>query len=188
MSFEIATEVFADPFCLTITDQTVEGAARLWTIGRLENLTILVVVHTSRGAREEEIIRIISARKAPRLNGDSMRKLTNRQREKELKAVAAIPDDQIDLSDIPELTSEQLARAVRGQMYRPIKRPVTMRLDVDVVLWLKKQGPGYQTKANSLLRREMMRSLQGKKAPSRAKSAREGKKKADHQRRSVATR
>jgi uncharacterized protein (DUF4415 family) len=88
-----------------------------------------------------------------------MKKLTDRQRRKELAAIAAIPDEQIDRSDIPELTDEQLSSAVRGEMYRPVKKPVTMRLDLDVIHWLKSQGPGYQTKANRLLRAEMLRSL-----------------------------
>ncbi len=87
-----------------------------------------------------------------------MKKPTSKQRRQELEVLAAIPDDQIDTSDIPELAAQQLSRAVRGQMYRPIKRPVTMRLDVDVIEWLKQDGPGYQTKANSLLRKEMIRS------------------------------
>ena len=95
-----------------------------------------------------------------------MRKLTSKQRKKELEAIAAIPDTQIDTSDIPELTEEQMKRAVRSQMYRPIKKPVTMRLDADVIAWLKQQGPGYQTKANYLLRREMVRSYR-KKDPNR---------------------
>ena len=50
---------------------------------------------------------------------------------------------------------------VRGQMYRPIKKPVTMRLDADVIEWLKRDGPGYQTKATRLLRAEMLRSHLG---------------------------
>jgi len=95
-----------------------------------------------------------------------MKKLTASQRNKELKAIAAVRDDQIDTSDIPELTGEQLSRAVRGQMYRPIKKPVTMRLDMDVIEWLKRQGRGYQTKANALLRQEMIRSYRKKKTPS----------------------
>jgi uncharacterized protein (DUF4415 family) len=70
----------------------------------------------------------------------------------------AIADAQIDTSDIPELTEEQLKRAVRGRFYRPVKKPVTMRLDADVIHWLKQDGPGYQTKANALLRREMLRA------------------------------
>jgi uncharacterized protein len=64
VSFEIAVEVFADPFCLTISDRAVQGEARFWTIGRLENLVILVLVHTTRDEGGDEIIRIISARKA----------------------------------------------------------------------------------------------------------------------------
>jgi uncharacterized protein (DUF4415 family) len=90
-----------------------------------------------------------------------MKKLKDKQRRKELAAIAAIPDEQIDTSDIPELTDEQLSSAVRGRMYRPVKKPVTMRLDADVILWLKSQGPGYQTKANRLLRAEMLRSRAG---------------------------
>ena len=98
-----------------------------------------------------------------------MKKLTASQRNKQLKAIAALRDEQIDTSDIPELTDEQLERAVRGQMYRPIKKPVTMRLDMDVIEWLKREGRGYQTKANSLLRREMLRSYREKKAPGLAR-------------------
>ncbi len=97
-----------------------------------------------------------------------MKKLTSKERQKQLKAVAAISDDRIDTSDVPELTEEQLSRAVRGQMYRPIKKPVTMRLDADVIAWLKENGRGYQTKANALLRKEMIRSYKEKKGPERA--------------------
>src|SRR6266481_2617245 len=91
-----------------------------------------------------------------------MKKLTIHERSKQLQALANIADDRIDTSDIPELTAEQMRRAVRGHWYRPLKKPVTMRLDVDVIEWLKKDGAGYQTKANSLLRTEMLRSY-GKK-------------------------
>jgi uncharacterized protein (DUF4415 family) len=93
-----------------------------------------------------------------------MKKLTNRQRQQELKSFAASPDDQIDTSEIPELTEAQLKRAVRGAMYRPIKKSVTMRLDADVIAWLKQDGRGYQTKANALLRKEMLRSYRSRKA------------------------
>lgn len=107
-----------------------------------------------------------------------MKKLTNKQRQKELKALAAMPDDQIDLSDIPELTPEQLNRAVRAQMYRPIKKPVTMRLDADVIAWLKEDGRGYQTKANALLRKEMLTSYARRKEPNRVRDADANKKRA----------
>jgi uncharacterized protein (DUF4415 family) len=41
-------------------------------------------------------------------------------------------------------------------LYRPLKKPVTLRLDADVLVWLKKQGPGYQTRINRALRKLMM--------------------------------
>ena len=106
-----------------------------------------------------------------------MKKMANRQRQKELKALGAIRDERIDTSDIPELTEEQLRGAVRGQMYRPIKKPVTMRLDADVIEWLKRAGRGYQTKANALLRQEMIRFYE-KKAPAPARSVGSGLQKA----------
>jgi uncharacterized protein (DUF4415 family) len=43
-----------------------------------------------------------------------------------------------------------------GKFYRPAKRPVTIRLDVDILEWLKSEGPGYQTKATLLLRHAMV--------------------------------
>ena len=91
-----------------------------------------------------------------------MKKLTNKERERQVRAIAALPDSKIDTSDIPELTAEQMSRAVRGRFYRPIKKPVTMRLDADVIAWLKQDGCGYQTKANHLLREEMLRSSRSK--------------------------
>ena len=96
-----------------------------------------------------------------------MKKSTNRRRHHELKAIAEISDRRIDTSDIPELTEEQLRSGTRGQMYRPIKKSVTMRLDADVIAWLKLDGPGYQTKANALLRQEMLRAYSQKKGPER---------------------
>lgn len=92
--------------------------------------------------------------------------------DRELRALAALPDDQIDLSDIPEITEEQFRRGVRGLFYRPLKKPVTIRLDVDIVEWLKRGGRGYQTKANALLRREMIRSLDRKSPAPAAKHRR----------------
>ena len=77
------------------------------------------------------------------------------QRRRELAELAALPDNTIDLSDIPELTDEALQRMVQGVFYRPSKKQITLRLDTDVVDWLKKAGPGYQTRANALLRRIM---------------------------------
>ena len=66
-------------------------------------------------------------------------------------------DEDIDLSDSPEITPEMFAKAVvrRGLKPTPQKRQVTLRLDSDVLEWFKAHGRGYQTKINALLRAYM---------------------------------
>jgi uncharacterized protein (DUF4415 family) len=66
-------------------------------------------------------------------------------------------DGQIDTSDIPEVTD--WSKAVVGKFYRPLKEPVTIRLDADIVAQLKAEGPGYQTRINALLRQTMSLDL-----------------------------
>jgi uncharacterized protein (DUF4415 family) len=78
---------------------------------------------------------------------------------RELAALAALPDRRIDLSDIPELPPEAWKNAVRGRFYRPIKQAISLRVDADVVAWLKKSGKGYQTRANRILRERMLAEL-----------------------------
>jgi len=70
-----------------------------------------------------------------------------------LKRLAERTDDEIDYSDIPEITD--FSGFEVGKFYRPIKEAVTVRLDADVVHWLKRDGKGYQTRLNAILRREM---------------------------------
>jgi len=74
-------------------------------------------------------------------------------------ALVALPDDQIDTSDIPELPLRVWKDAVRGRFYRPVKQAVSLRLDTDVVAWLKRPGKGYQTRANHLLRQQMLADM-----------------------------
>jgi uncharacterized protein (DUF4415 family) len=81
-----------------------------------------------------------------------MRKLTKEQR-RDVRAIAGKRDEDIDFSDAPRVLD--WSRAEIGKFYRPKKKPVTMRLDSDVIAWLKEDGPGYQTKANWLLRQAM---------------------------------
>jgi uncharacterized protein (DUF4415 family) len=84
--------------------------------------------------------------------------LTAKQK-RQLEALAALRDAQIDTSDIPELPPEAWKDAVRGRFYRPVKQPISMRLDADVVAWLKKRGKGYQTRVNSILRQTMLTDI-----------------------------
>ena len=95
------------------------------------------------------------ATKTVRVSRNSSRGLTPKQN-RELKALSALLDDQIDTSDIPELPPRAWKNAVRGRFYRPVKLAVSMRLDADVIAWLKKRGKGYQTRANRILRQHML--------------------------------
>ena len=64
-------------------------------------------------------------------------------RKMKLTALAAQPDTAIDLTEIPELPESFWKNAVRNPFYRPIKQQLTVRLDADVVAWLKQQGRGF---------------------------------------------
>jgi uncharacterized protein (DUF4415 family) len=77
------------------------------------------------------------------------------------KRINAMKDEDIDLSDIPEITPEMFARAVLRRNFKPIprKKQLTLRIDDDVVEWYQRQGPGYQTRINSLLRAYMEEHL-----------------------------
>jgi uncharacterized protein (DUF4415 family) len=75
-----------------------------------------------------------------------------------LAKLAARPESEIDLSDIPELTDDEWKTAVRGKHYRPVKTQITASLDKHVLAWLKADGRGYQTRMNAILRREMLQA------------------------------
>jgi len=66
ISFEEATEVFLDPYALAVQDRMEDGESRWQTIGLVEGVVVLLVAHTAQDQGEEEIIRIISARRATR--------------------------------------------------------------------------------------------------------------------------
>ena len=61
------------------------------------------------------------------------------ERERELAALAALPDAAIDTSDLPE--SDGWDRAERGRFWRPVKRSVPTRLDADVLDWFQRREP-----------------------------------------------
>lgn len=75
-----------------------------------------------------------------------------------LDELAALPDEEIDTSDIPELTDAQLAAMRRPEHFRPVKKQITARVDADVLAWLKSQGKGYQSRMNAILRAAMLNS------------------------------
>lgn len=72
----------------------------------------------------------------------------------DLERLRNLRDEDIDVSDIPEISPEVFARAVvaRGMKPVPRKKQVTLRLDEDVLDWFRAQGKGYQSRINALLR------------------------------------
>ena len=158
IDFETAQLVFDDPFCVTFVERVTEGEERWHAIGSIENVIVLVVVHTHRLEGSDEIIRIISALLQPDEKGDYMPKLSAEKR-RELQKLAAKPDREIDLTDIPEIQKIP-SDAIIGKFYRPKKSTVTIRLDADVLAWLKVTGEGYQTRINAYLREMMQRNRQ----------------------------
>jgi uncharacterized DUF497 family protein/uncharacterized protein (DUF4415 family) len=161
ISFENAILVFDDPFQVTTQDREVEGEARWQTVGMVNGATSCwSPTHWTRSKtpsassqRERRHGRnggsILGATSRTRTNRKMKREvrikriagraLTPRQK-RELAARAALPDDKIDTSDIPELPLSAWKDAVRGKFYRPVKQAVSMRLDADVVAWLKSRA------------------------------------------------
>ena len=70
-----------------------------------------------------------------------------------LAALRDLPDESIDLTDMPEVTD--WSQAVRGGLYRPRKTRITIMLDADVLAFFKREAEGqrgYQTAINAALR------------------------------------
>ena len=80
------------------------------------------------------------------------------ERKAELKALAKRPDKEIDYSDIAPLDDEFWERAAPNPFYKPLKTHASVRIDSDVLTWLKSYGKGYQTRMNAILREAMFRS------------------------------
>lgn len=79
----------------------------------------------------------------------------------ELDKLDAMSDQDIDFSDSPEITdftgwmTVEQAENFRQELYRNRKQAVSIRIDKDILHWLKSEGRGYQTKINQILRKEM---------------------------------
>jgi uncharacterized protein (DUF4415 family) len=144
--------VFHDPRAVSQLDRVKDEEERWQTLGLAGGILILLVVHTYREESAKKCSESFPLERRPLAKGRSMNKVSRRQN-KELAALAALRDDKIDFSDAPEV--RDWSRAVVGKFYRPIKKSLTIRLDADVLAWLKSQGRGYQTRLNRLLRAAM---------------------------------
>jgi uncharacterized protein (DUF4415 family) len=74
--------------------------------------------------------------------------------------LAAMAEQSINVSDIPEWTKEDFDFSIPfSSVWKSRKEQITARIDVDILLWLKSHGKGYQTFMNNLLRKEMLEEL-----------------------------
>ena len=88
----------------------------------------------------------------------------NTSKKLSVKRIAEIKAFQTtDFSDAPILTKEQMKGfklSHLSSLYRPVKKEIHVRLDADVIEWLKQEGKGYQTRMNSILREAMLESVE----------------------------
>jgi uncharacterized protein (DUF4415 family) len=64
-------------------------------------------------------------------------------------------DKSLDQGDPPQLPPEVWAKGTIGKFYRPLKTAVSVRIDNDVIAWLKSKGDGHLTRINAILRSQM---------------------------------
>jgi len=71
-----------------------------------------------------------------------------------LQRLDAMTDEDIDYSEIPPLTPEMFAKAIVRKGLKPVTRKaqITLRVDAEVLEWFKRQGKGYQTQINAILK------------------------------------
>jgi uncharacterized protein (DUF4415 family)/uncharacterized DUF497 family protein len=172
VSFETAARAFTDPFALSEQDRIEGGELRWQTIGEIEGALVVLVAHTVGGdavAPRLFTSSPLAERRGPK-GGAMSRKSTvsyaldperpaplTPAQSAELADLAALPDARIDTSDIPPLAEAFWKNAVRNPFYRPVKQQVTVRLDADVLAWLRSTGRGYQGRLNDILRQAMLR-------------------------------
>jgi uncharacterized protein (DUF4415 family) len=82
--------------------------------------------------------------------GGTLSNVSKKSIKSDLARIDQIKDAEIDYSDIPPLDKSFLKKATTA--WPPAKKQLTIRLDADVLAWLKSHGRGYQTRINRILR------------------------------------
>lgn len=151
LPLSIGEVALADPLALSRHDPHPDGDR--WDTICQAGTVLLFVVHTWPDGDDTRAASSVPERQLDRsgrlMKTVNVRKLTTEE-QAALDAVAAMPDSEIDTSDMPEVTD--WSGAVRGGLYRPVKRLTSLRLDADLLAWFKRGGEGYQTRINAALR------------------------------------
>jgi uncharacterized protein (DUF4415 family) len=66
----------------------------------------------------------------------------------------------LDRAEVPQLPPAQWAKGAIGKYYRPLKSQISVRVDNDVLDWLRSKGEGHLTRINAILRKQMEREQQ----------------------------
>jgi uncharacterized DUF497 family protein/uncharacterized protein (DUF4415 family) len=154
IDFSTAALVFADPQLLLREDRVDETGEQRWhalgVAGGVE--PVLIVVHvsgspvmakkSSESSQQGKLVRV----KAEHIFS---KPLTKQQRDR-LARLARKPDSEIDVTDIPPLTDAQLAEMVPFRL-RSKTTLISLRVQNDVLTWLKSKGPGHLTRINAIL-------------------------------------
>jgi|SRR5579859_2681572 len=146
LDFADGQKLFSGQFpFLVAPDEYEEVAEERWRgIGVIQGRLVVVILFE----RPPNVIRFISLRERTRRSKRRMK----RQSKTNWDKVDALRDAEIDYSDNPRLTSAFFEKAVR---WPGNKELISLRLDPDVLTFFRKQGKGYQTTINLLLRRYM---------------------------------
>ena len=121
------------------------GETRYTSIGAIEKLIVIVVVHTSRG----DVTRSSQHVSRTAEKGRSIMTISAAR----LKELQSRSDENIDYSDIPEFDDTFFETA--ALVTPAAKTQITVRLDRDVLEWFRGQGKGYQTRMNAVLKAYM---------------------------------
>ena len=144
--FVDAPRVFDGPTYTYEDDRFDYAEQRFVTLGMLEGV-VVSIVHTERRARSESSL-FVKRR-------NMSKRSSSRTSKTDWARVRAMSDRDIQRSiEHPEASIKHIVRAIARRGLKPIppKAPISLRLDADVLAWLKAQGPGYQTRINAILR------------------------------------
>jgi uncharacterized DUF497 family protein len=142
--FADARQLFGNPLLVSQNIRKVYREDRWIGISKMNNGTIIVLIFLKKNG----ITRIISMGKALKRNESIMKRVSRTNWAK----IKSMKDQEIDFSDIPELTDDFFKEAV---LWPGKKKQITIRLDPDILDFYKGTGKGYQSRINNVLRRYM---------------------------------
>lgn len=98
----------------------------------------------------KEVIRIISARYATSHGWRPYEKDYYLPIEEQIKNMKPKNDDEIDLSDIPEILD--WSNAIRGSRFHPARKRISLNIDIEIIDWFRQKSPSYQQEINNILK------------------------------------